>query len=96
MNINDLIAHGFLDAILAVFLFIVGIMVRSLRDALKESVEDNKLLTTAINSLTVTVGRDYLTRAEHEREMKEMWERLDKVVEKLDAVAISLAQVKHV
>ena len=94
MNINELIAHGFLDAIIAVFLFVVGIMVKSLRDALGNMSRNSEGMAKSISDLSLVVGRDYLTRTEHRAEINEIYGRLDRIIDKLDTVAIGLAKAE--
>lgn len=86
MNTDWLLAHGVIDAFLAIVLFLVGIMVKSLRDVIEDGKQEQKALTKAINDLNVAVNRDYVTRAELQRVEKELWEKIDKMLDRMDHI----------
>jgi len=81
-----LLAHGVIDAFLAIVLFLVGIMVKSLRDVIEDGKQEQKALTKAINDLNVAVNRDYVTRSELQRVEKDLWDKIDKMLDRMDHI----------
>jgi len=81
-----LLAHGIIDAFLAIVLFLVGIMVKSLRDVIEDGKQEQKALTKAINDLNVAVNRDYVTRSELQRVEKDLWDKIDKMLDRMDHI----------
>jgi len=75
---NWLISHGVLEIITAIFLFLMGIIVNALRADLKENKQVMKELSESLGKLNVTIGKDYMSRAEAEKNNQEVWDRLDR------------------
>ena len=75
---NWLISHGILEIITAIFLFLMGIIVNALRSDLKENKQVMKELSKSLEQLNVTIGKDYMSRVEAEKNSKEVWDRLDR------------------
>ena len=73
-----LMPHDALEVITAFFIFLVGIMVNSLRAALKENKQAMKDLSESLSQLNVTIGKDYMTRVEAEKNNQDVWDRLDR------------------
>jgi len=73
-----LISHGILEIITAIILFLVGVMVNALRDSLKENKQAMKKLSESLEKLSDTISKDYMTRAESEKNNQEVWDRLDR------------------
>ncbi len=69
--------HGALDAVIVVFLFVLSIIINALRTTLKSSQDEQKELSKAINTLSLTIGRDYVTRAEVEKATDELWKGIN-------------------
>ena len=86
MSTDWLLAHGIIDAFLAIVLFLVGIMVKSLRDVIEDGKQEQKALTKAINDLNVAVNRDYVTRSELQRVEKDLWDKIDKMLDRMDHI----------
>jgi len=89
-----LIAHGVMDGILAIFIFLLGIMANSLRDTLKEGQEQQRKLAEAISALNLTVGKDYVSRAEHDKDTSELWDKLERLIEKVEDLTNALSAMK--
>jgi len=89
-----LIAHGILDAIFAAFIFLLGIIVKSLRETIKEGQEQQRKLAEAIATLNLTVGKDYISRAEHDRDTAELWAKLERLIEKVEDLTNTLSAMK--
>jgi len=75
---NWLISHGVLEIITAIFLFLMGIIVNALRADLKENKQVMKELSESLGNLNATIGKDYMSRAESEKNNQEVWDRLDR------------------
>ncbi len=70
--------HGYLDAILAVFLFLMGIIVSVLTRTINESRKEQKELSRAINNLTVTISKEYISKSDADKIITELWGKIDK------------------
>jgi len=81
-----LLAIGIIDVFLAIVLFLVGIMVKSLRDVIADGKNEQKALTKAINDLNIAVNRDYVTRTELQRVEKDLWAKIDKMLDRMDHI----------
>ena len=86
MSTDWLLAIGIIDVFLAIVLFLVGIMVKSLRDVIADGKNEQKALTKAINDLNVAVNRDYVTRTELQRVEKELWDKIDRMLDRMDNI----------
>jgi len=75
---NWLVSHGILEIITAIFLFLMGIIVNGLRADLKENKQVMKELAESLGNLNLTIGKDYMSRAEAEKNNQEVWDRLDR------------------
>jgi len=90
----DSIPHGFMDAALVVFLFLLSIIINSLRLTIQSSRNEQAELSKAINALTLTIGRDYVTRAETEKDHTQIWERLDKDKDDINKVSQRVTRIE--
>jgi len=90
----DSIPHGFMDAALVVFLFLLSIIINSLRTTIQSSRNEQAELSKAINALTLTIGRDYVTRAETEKGNTLIWERLDKDKDDINGVSQRVTRIE--
>jgi len=73
-----LMPHDALEVVTAVILFLVGVMVNALRAALKENQQAMKELSNSVAQLNVTMSKEYMSRAEAEKNNQEVWDRLDR------------------
>ncbi len=89
-----LITHGVMDGILALFIFLLRIMLTSLRDTIKDSQDQQRKLAEAISSLNLTVGKDYISRAEHDKDTAELWDKLERLIEKVGDLTNTLSAMK--
>lgn len=92
-ELSQLIAHGIIDLIVSVLLFILGVMVKSLRDTLRESQKDYQRMTESLHQLAMTVTKEYVPRTDSDVRNKEIWEKLEQLSDKIDTIAIDLAKV---
>ena len=90
----DSIPHGFMDAALVVFLFLLSIIINSLRTTIQAARNEQAELSKAINALTLTIGRDYVTRAETEKDHNQIWERLDKDKDDINSVSQRVTRIE--
>jgi len=90
----DSIPHGFMDAALVVFLFLLSIIINSLRTTIQSSRNEQAELSKAINALTLTIGRDYVTRAETEKDHNQIWDRLDKDKDDINGVSQRVTRIE--
>jgi len=75
---NWLISHGVLEIITAIILFLVGVMVNSLRSTIRQNQEAVNELAKTVALLNVTISKEYITRIEAEKNNQEVWDRLDR------------------
>jgi len=75
---NWLISHGVLEIITAIILFLVGIMVNSLRSTIRQNQEVVNELAKTVALLNITISKEYITRAEVEKNNRDVWDRLDR------------------
>jgi len=75
---NWLISHGILEIITAIILFLVGVMVNSLRATIRQNQEAVNELAKTVAMLNVTVSKEYITREEVEKNNRDVWDRLDR------------------
>ena len=88
------IPHGLLDGALVVFLFLLTIIINSLRATIQASRNEQQELSKAINELSLTIGRDYVTRAETEKDHNQIWERLDKDKDDINNVSQRVTRIE--
>lgn len=90
--------HGYFDVIfsgiLTVFLFLLSILVKNLRDAIVDSRKEQALLRAAITDLTVILNRDFVTRQHLDKELNTVWTHIDKSDEKIDTLFGKLADLR--
>ena len=86
--------HGALDAVIVVFLFVLSIIINALRTTLKSSQDEQKELSKAINTLSLTIGRDYVTRAEVEKTSDELWSTVNKTKEDVSSVSNRVTRIE--
>lgn len=90
----DHIPHGFLDGVIVVFLFVLSIIINALRSTLSQSRDEQKELSKAINTLSLTIGRDYVTRAEVEKTSDELWSTVNKTKEDVSSVSNRVTRIE--
>ncbi len=73
------IPSSYFDVALTLVLALIGWFLTGLREELKAFNEQQKRHTDALNALAVTIGRDYVTRSEHDQDMREVRGDLDRV-----------------
>jgi len=73
-----ILSHGILDIFTDIILFLVGILVNSLRVTIRQNQEAVNELAKTVASLNVMISKEYITRAEVEQNNKEVWDRLDR------------------
>lgn len=94
MDVNAL-GHGVLDAILIVFLFLLGIITNGLRGAINDSRTEQKKLSEAINQLTITLSKEYVTRMDSERDNAQVWDRLDRHTTEINQVSERVTRLER-
>ena len=75
---NWLISHGILEIITAIILFLVGVMVNSLRSTIRQHQEAVNELAKTVALLNVTISKEYITRAEVEKNNRDLWDRMNR------------------
>ena len=88
------IPHGFLDGVIVVFLFVLSIIINALRSTLSQSREEQKELSKAINTLSLMIGRDYVTRAEVEKTSDELWKGINDTKDSISAVSTRVTRIE--
>jgi len=73
-----MLSHGILEIITAIFMFLMSIIVNALRADIKENKQVMKELSESLGKLNVTIGKDYMSRAEAEKNNQDVWDRLDR------------------
>ena len=86
--------HGALDAVIVVFLFVLSIIINALRTTLRDAREEQRELGKAINTLSLTIGRDYVTRAEVEKTGDELWKGINDNREIIAAVSTRVTRIE--
>lgn len=86
--------HGALDAVIVVFLFVLSIIINALRSTLKSSQDEQKELSKAINTLSLTIGRDYITRNEVEKAHDELWKGINDNKSEVAAVSNRVTRIE--
>lgn len=94
MDVSAL-GHGVLDAILIIFLFPLGIITNGLRGAINDSRTEQKKLSEAINQLTVTLSKEYVTRMDSERDNAQVWDRLDRHSSEINHVSERVTRLER-
>lgn len=94
MDVSAL-GHGVLDAILIVFLFLLGIITNGLRGAINDSRTEQKKLSEAINQLTITLSKEYVTRMDSERDNAQVWDRLDRHTTEINQVSERVTRLER-
>ena len=94
MDVSAL-GHGVLDAILIVFLFLLGIITNGLRGAINDSRTEQKKLSEAINQLTITLSKEYVTRMDSERDNAQVWDRLDRHSSEINHVSERVTRLER-
>jgi Sec-independent protein translocase protein TatA len=89
-----LMPHDALEVITAVILFLVGVMVNALRAALKENQQAMKELSNSVAQLNVTMSKEYMSRAEAEKNNQEVWERLDRHDTRITGVSERVTRIE--
>ncbi len=89
------LGHGVLDAILIVFLFLLGIITNGLRGAINDSRTEQKKLSEAINQLTITLSKEYVTRMDIERDNAQVWDRLDRHSSEINHVSERVTRLER-
>ena len=94
MDVSAL-GHGVLDAILIIFLFLLGIITNGLRGAIHDSRIEQKKLSEAINQLTITLSKEYVTRMDSERDNAQVWDRLDRHSSEINHVSERVTRLER-
>jgi len=94
MDVSAL-GHGVLDAIMIVFLFLLGIITNGLRGAINDSRTEQKKLSEAINQLTITLSKEYVTRMDSERDNAQVWDRLDRHSTEINQVSERVSRLER-
>lgn len=89
------LGHGVLNAILIVFLFLLGIITNGLRGAINDSRTEQKKLSEAINQLTITLSKEYVTRMDSERDNAQVWDRLDRHSTEINQVSERVTRLER-
>ena len=89
------LGHGVLDAIMIVFLFLLGIITNGLRGAINDSRTEQKKLSEAINQLTITLSKEYVTRTDNERANAQVWDRLDRHTTEINQVSERVTRLER-
>lgn len=89
------LGHGVLDAILIVFLFLLGIITNGLRGAIHDSRIEQKKLSEAINQLTITLSKEYVMRVDSERANAQVWDRLDRHTTEINQVSERVTRLER-
>lgn len=92
---NLLSDHGVIDAILAVFLFLLAIITGSLRTAINEFRKDNKELSKAIQELSITISREYMPRNESEKANEQIWDRIDRQADQISGLNSRIGKMER-
>ena len=81
----------FVNAVLGVIAFLGGIFsktlwaaIRALQDSLKEMRDEDAKLATKVQAIEVLVAGQYIKRDEFEKLAQALFNKLDKIAEKLD------------
>lgn len=95
---SGLSVHDILEASVALGLGLNGLYMKGLRDSMRKTQADQESLARSqsdlaksVADLTATMRGDYLRRADHDREMGRVWEKMDAVMDKLALVSSNLA-----
>jgi len=91
---NWLISHGILEIITAIILFLVGVMVNSLRATIRQNQEAVNELAKTVALLNVTVSKEYITRVEAEKNNQEVWDRLDRHDTRITGVSERVTRIE--
>lgn len=94
MDVSAL-GHGVLDATVIVFLFLLGVITNGLRGAINDSRTEQKKLSEAINQLTITLSKEYVTRMDSERDNAQVWDRLDRHSSEINHVSERVTRLER-
>ena len=89
-----LISHGILEIITAIILFLVGIMVNSLRSTIRQNQDVVNELAKTVALLNVTISKEYITRAEVEKTNRDLWERMNRHDTRISTVSDRVTRIE--
>jgi len=89
-----MLSHGILEIITAIILFLVGVMVNSLRATIRQNQEAVNELAKTVALLNITISKEYITRDEVEKNNRDVWDRLDRHDLRIGAVSERVTRVE--